>query len=291
MAEILQTIGYFLTFDIVQKAFICGILIALCASLLGVNLVLRRFSFIGEGLSHMAFMTMGVAGAVGLTNNMIISLPVTIIAAIILLNSSNKTKINGDAIVAIIAVSSLALGYFLMNQFPSGDGNVSADVCGTLFGSASILNISVFQMWTCIILSVLTVLFYIFFYNKVFAITFDENFSRATGVKTNLYNYLIATVTAITIVFAMTLVGSLLISALIIFPALSAMRIFKTFKSVTICSAIISVISATTGILISIVVGSPVGPTIVVADLGTFIIFFVAGFVKSLATRKVAFAK
>ena len=291
MAEILQTIGYFLTFEIVQRAFICGILIALCASLLGVNLVLRRLSFIGEGLSHMAFLAMGVAGAVGLTNNLIISLPVTVIAAIILLKSGGKAKINGDAVVAILAVSSLALGYVLMNQFPSESGNVSADVCGTLFGSASILNISSFEMWTCIILSVLTVLFYVFFYNKIFGITFDENFSRATGVKTNLYNYLIATVTAITIVLAMTLVGSLLISALIIFPALSAMRAFKTFKSVTICSAIISVINAAMGILISIVIESPVGPTIVVADLGTFIIFFFVGFIKSLTTRKVVLAK
>lgn len=290
MLEIFKLIGEYFTYEFVQKAFVCGVLISLCSSLLGVTLVLKRFSFIGEGLSHSAFLTMAVAAVIGLTNNMLLSLPVTIIAAIFLLRSGTKTKINGDAAVAMIAVSSLALGYFLMNQFPTS-GNVSADVCKTLFGSVSILTISSFELWACVILSIITILFYVFFYNKIFAITFDENFARASGVSTNAYNYLIATVTAITIVLAMSLVGSLLISALIIFPALSAMRVFKTFKSVTICSAILSVSCTTIGILISIIAGSPVGPTIVIADIVAFIIFFVAGLIRSMVTRQVVIAK
>lgn len=290
MLEIFKLIGEYFTYEFVQKAFVCGVLISLCSSLLGVTLVLKRFSFIGEGLSHSAFFTMAVAAVIGLTNNMFLSLPVTIIAAIFLLRSGTKTKINGDAAVAMIAVSSLALGYFLMNQFPTS-GNVSADVCKTLFGSVSILTISSFELWACVILSIITILFYVFFYNKIFAITFDESFARASGVSTNIYNYLIAGVTAITIVLAMSLVGSLLISALIIFPALSAMRIFKTFKSVTICSAILSVSCTTIGILTSIIAGSPVGPTIVIADIVAFIVFFIVGLIRSMVTRQVVIAK
>ena len=280
MLEFFQLIGKYFQYQFVQYAFIVGVLIALCSSLLGVTLVLKRFSFIGDGLSHMAFCTMAVAAVVNLTNSMIISLPVTIIAAIVLLRSSTNAKIKGDAAVAMLAVGSLAMGYLLMNIFPTSS-NVSADVCTTLFGSVAILTLSTFSVWTCIILSILTVLFFVFFYHKLFAVTFDESFARATGVKTNLYNLLIAVVTAVIIVLAMNLVGSLLISALIIFPALSAMRIFKSFKSVTICSAILSVSCTSIGILASIVAGTPVGPTIVLADIIAFIVFLLVGFVLS----------
>ena len=280
MLDFFQQIGAYFQYQFVQYAFIVGILIALCSSLLGVTLVLKRFSFIGDGLSHMAFCTMAVAAVVNLTNSMIISLPVTIIAAIVLLRSSTNARIKGDAAVAMLAVGSLALGYLLMNVFPTSS-NVSADVCTTLFGSVAILTLSTAKVWTCIILSVLTVLLFVFFYNKLFAVTFDESFARATGVKTSLYNLLIAVVTAIIIVLAMNLVGSLLISALIIFPALSAMRIFKSFKSVTICSAILSVSCTATGILVSIIAGTPVGPTIVLADIVAFGIFFLVGFILS----------
>ena len=280
MLDFFQQIGAYFQYQFVQYAFIVGILIALCSSLLGVTLVLKRFSFIGDGLSHMAFCTMAVAAVVNLTNSMIISLPVTIIAAIVLLRSSTNARIKGDAAVAMLAVGSLALGYLLMNVFPTSS-NVSADVCTTLFGSVAILTLSTAKVWTCIVLSVLTVLLFVFFYNKLFAVTFDESFARATGVKTNLYNLLIAVVTAIIIVLAMNLVGSLLISALIIFPALSAMRIFKSFKSVTICSAILSVSCTAAGILASIIAGTPVGPTIVLADIVAFGIFFLVGFILS----------
>lgn len=280
MIEFFETIATYFQFQFVQYAFIVGILIALCSSLLGVTLVLKRFSFIGDGLSHMAFCTMAVAAVVNLTNSMILSLPITIIAAIILLRSSTNAKIKGDAAVAMLAVGSLAIGYLLMNVFPTSS-NVSADVCTTLFGSVSILTLSTFEVWMCFGLSLLTVTVFIVFYNKIFAVTFDENFARATGVKANIYNLVIAVVTAIIIVLAMNLVGSLLISALIIFPALSSMRIFKSFKSVTICSAIISVVCTAIGIMASIIAGTPVGPTIVLADIVTFFIFFLVGFIIS----------
>ena len=228
----------------------------------------------------MAFCTMAVAAVINLTNSMILSLPITIIAAVILLRSSTNAKIKGDAAVAMLAVGSLAMGYLLMNVFPTSS-NVSADVCTTLFGSISILTLSTFEVWMCFGLSLLTVIVFVVFYNKIFAVTFDENFARATGVKANWYNLLIAVVTAIIIVLAMNLVGSLLISALIIFPALSSMRVFKSFKSVTISSAIISVVCTAIGILVSIMAGTPVGPTIVLADIVTFLVFLLVGFIIS----------
>ncbi len=280
MIELFQTIASYFEFRFVQYAFIVGILIALCSSLLGVTLVLKRFSFIGDGLSHMAFGAMAVAAVVGLTNNMIISMPVTVLAAILLLRSSQNSRIKGDAAVAMLSVGALAMGYLLMNLFPTSS-NVSADVCTTLFGSVSILTLSTVEVWLCIGLSIATVIIFILFYNKIFAVTFDENFARATGVKTNLYNLLIAIITAVIIVLAMNLVGSLLISALIIFPALSAMRVFKSFKSVTISSAIISVFAAATGLLLSIVSGTPVGPTIVGVDIVVFFAFLLVGFIIS----------
>ena len=284
MRELFEQIATYFQFQFVQYAFIVGILIALCSSLLGVTLVLKRFSFIGDGLSHMAFCTMAVAAVINLTNSMILSLPITIIAAVILLRSSTNAKIKGDAAVAMLAVGSLAMGYLLMNVFPTSS-NVSADVCTTLFGSISILTLSTFEVWMCFGLSLLTVIVFVVFYNKIFAVTFDENFARATGVKANVYNLIIAVVTAVIIVLAMNLVGSLLISALIIFPALSSMRVFKSFKSVTISSAIVSVVCTAVGILVSILAGTPVGPTIVVADIAVFLIFLLVGFILSRVRR------
>ena len=280
MIELFETIASYFQFQFVQYAFIVGILVALCSSLLGVTLVLKRFSFIGDGLSHMAFGAMAVAAVVGLTNNMIISMPVTIIAAILLLRTSQNSRIKGDAAVAMLSVGALAIGYLLMNLFPTSS-NVSADVCTTLFGSVLILTLSTAEVWISIGLAILTGLVYIFFYHKIFAVTFDENFARATGVKASLYNLLIAVVTAVIIVLAMNLVGSLLISALIIFPALSAMRVFKSFKSVTISSAIISILCAASGLLISIVAGTPIGPTIVAVDIIVFLVFFLVGLIIS----------
>lgn len=270
MADIFEKLQLYFGFPFVRYALIVGVLIALCSSLLGVTLVLKRFSFIGDGLSHVAFGAMAVAAIAGLTNEMVIVMPVTIVCAVLLLKSGQNAKIKGDASVAMISVGALAVGYLLMNLFPTSS-NISADVCTTLFGSTSILTLSQTEVWLCFALSVVVVLVFIFFYNKIFAVTFDENFATATGTKANIYNLLIAIIIAVVIVLAMNLVGSLLISALIIFPALSAMRIFKNFKAVTVSSAVLSVICALLGILVSIIWGTPVGPTIVVADIVIFI--------------------
>ncbi len=269
----LQTLWfYFSNYPFVRYAFIVGLLISLCSSLLGVTLVLKRFSFIGDGLSHVAFGAMAVAIVTSVTNQMVIILPVTVLAAILLLRTGQNTKIKGDAAVAMISVGALAVGYMLINVF-SKSANVAGDVCSTLFGSLSILTLKASDVWLCVIMSVIVITLFLLFYHKIFAVTFDESFAAATGLKTNAYNLLIAVITAMIIVLAMNLVGSLLISALIIFPALSAMRLFRSFKAVIICSAIISVICAAVGIILSILCSTPVGSTIVCADIVVFLTF------------------
>ena len=255
----------------VWYALIVGVLIALCSSLLGVTLVLKRFSFIGDGLSHVAFGAMAVASILNLTNNMLFILPVTVLCAILLLKTGQNTTIKGDAAIAMLSVGALAIGYLLMNIFATGP-NLSGDVCSTLFGSTSILTLSQSQVHLCCALSVIVVILFVLFYHKIFSITFDENFAKAIGIRTSMYNLLIAVITAVIIVLAMNLVGSLLTSALIIFPALSAMRIFKTFFSVTLCSVLLSVFCAFFGILLSILAGTPVGSTIVAVDITAFLI-------------------
>ena len=276
MTELIDNFVMYLGFSFVQKALVVGVLIALCSSLLGVPLVLKRFSFIGDGLSHVAFGAMALAAVMNLTNNMPLVLVITVISAILILRMGQNTKIKGDAAVAMISVGSLAVGYLLMNVF-STSSNLSGDVCSTLFGSTSILTLTDIEVWLCGVLSVTVVIVFILFYNRIFAVTFDEGFARATGARAGLYNLMIAIVTAVIIVLAMNLVGSLLISALVIFPALSAMRVFKSFKSVTVCSAIMSVCCAFTGILISIAFGTPVGSTIVAVDIVIFGVFSLAG--------------
>ncbi len=266
----------YLQFPFVRYALIVGVLIALCSSIFGVTLVLKRYSYIGDGLSHVAFGAMAVAGIVGLTDNMVIVLPVTIICAILLLRVGQNAKIKGDALVAMISVGSLAVGYLLLNIF-STSSNLSGDVCATLFGSTSILTLTGTQVWICLALSVLAIVSYTLLYNRIFAVTFDENFAKATGTKVEIYNLIIAVIIAVIIVLAMNLVGSLLISALVIFPALSAMRVFKSFKSVVICSSVISVVCAVFGILTSVVYGTPVGSTVVAADIAVFLVFLLIG--------------
>lgn len=274
--EMLEKLSSYMQYEFVQNALIVGVLIALCSSLLGVTLVLKRFSFIGDGLSHVAFGAMAVAGIVGLTNEMILVLPVTVVTAVVLLATGQNAKIKGDASLAMLSVASLGIGYLLLNVF-SSSGNVSGDVCTTLFGSTSILTLSKFDVWLCIAMSIIVILVFVLFYNRIFAVTFDETFTAATGTKASLYNLLIAVITAVIIVLAMNLVGSLLISALVIFPALSAMRVFKSFKSVVICSAAVSVICSLTGILVSILWSTPVGSTIVAIDIVVFIVFALIG--------------
>lgn len=271
-----EKISMFFEYEFVRYALIVGTLIALCAALLGVILVLKRFSFIGDGLSHLSFGVIAVATIAQLTNEMLLVLPVTIVSAILLLKSGQNKKMNGDGALAMISVASLAIGYLLYNIFPNSP-NVSGDVCSTLFGSQSILTLTLSDLIVSIVLTVVVLVFFVLFYNKIFAITFDENFSQATGIKANIYNLIIAVVIAVVVVLAMNLVGSLLISALIIFPALSAMRVFKSFKSVTICSAIFSVVCVVIGILAAIVSGYPVGPMIVAVDLIGFVGFVIVG--------------
>ena len=272
----IETLSVYLQHKFVVYALIVGVLIALSSSLLGVTLVLKRFSFIGDGLSHVAFGGMAIASVLSLTNKMILILPITVVCAILLLRTGQNTRIKGDAAIAMISVGALAFGYLIMNIF-STSSNLSGDVCSTLFGSTSILTLTSFEVFLCVILSIAVVVIFIVFYNKIFAVTFDENFAKAVGTKADGYNLLIAVVIAIIIVLAMNLVGSLLISALVIFPALSAMRVFKNFKSVTVCAAVISVACAFGGIIVSILAGTPVGSTIVAVDVAAFAICSLTG--------------
>ncbi|MFV0313562.1 MAG: metal ABC transporter permease [Anaerotignum sp.] len=271
MNALVEKLILYFEYPFVRYALIVGVLIALCSSLLGVTLVLKRFSFIGDGLSHVAFGGLAIASVLNLTNQIFLVLPITMLCAILLLRTGQNTKINGDAAVAMISVGALATGYLLMNLF-STSSNLSGDVCSTLFGSTSILTLSKTQVWLSVILSIFVILVFVFFYHKIFAVTFDENFANATGINTKAYNLLIAIVIAIIIVLSMNLVGTLLISALVIFPALSAMRIFKNFKAVVIFSALLSVTCAALGIVVSILAGTPVGSTIVVVNIVSFAI-------------------
>lgn len=267
----MQVLEFYLSYPFVRYALIVGTLIALCSSLLGVTLVLKRFSYIGDGLSHVAFGALAVATLFDLSNTSVIVMPVTVLAAVLILRTGQNPKIHGDAAIAMLSVGSLAVGYLIMNLF-STSANISGDVCSTLFGSTSILTLTKAEVWLCVVMSVIVVAVFIFLYNRIFAVTFDENFARATGLKAGAYNNLIAIITAVIIVLAMNLVGSLLISALVIFPALSAMRVIQNFKGVVIYSAVISVCCAFVGIVLSILFSTPVGSTIVAADI---VVFFV----------------
>ena len=276
MTALWDKLCLYLTFPFVRYALIVGVLIALCSSLLGVTLVLKRFSFIGDGLSHVAFGAMAIAAIFKMTNEMPLVLAITVLSAVLLLRTGQNRKIQGDAAIAMISVGALAVGYLLLNLF-STSGNLSGDVCTTLFGSTSILTLTQTEVWLSVGLSAAVVIVFLLFYHRIFAVTFDENFARATGTRAGLYNLLIAVVVAVVIVLAMNLVGSLLISALVIFPALSAMRVFKSFRSVTVCSAALSVGCALTGLLVAILAGTPVGSTIVAVDIVAFGVFSLIG--------------
>ena len=273
-----EKLEYYLSFSFVRYALIVGCLVALCSSLLGVTLVLKRYSFIGDGLSHVAFGVMAVASVMKLANQTILVMPVTILAAILLLQMGESARVKGDAAIAMVSVSSLAIGYMLMNVF-SSSANVSGDVCSTLFGSTSILTLTDTEVLISVILSAVVIVLFIYLYNRIFAVTFDENFVRATGMPARTYNFIIAVIIAVIIVLGMNLVGSLLISALVIFPALSAMRLMHTFRGVVVFSAILSIVAALLGMLISILGSTPVGATIVSVDLVFYLICLVIGYV------------
>lgn len=276
---ILDKLVLYFEYPFVRYALAAGVLIALCSSLIGVTLVLKRFSFIGDGLSHVAFGALAVATIFDMSSSMPLVMCITVACAILLLRTGQNTKIKGDAAVAMLSVGSLAVGYMLMNIF-SSSANISGDVCSTLFGSTSILTLSVGDVWLCAAMSMIVIVFFVLFYNKIFAVTFDETFARTAGTRAGMYNLLMAVIIAVIIVLAMNLVGSLLISALVIFPSLSSMRIFRTFRSVIICSAALSVICSTAGILLAVLVGTPVGSTIVVVQIAVFIVFYAVGALK-----------
>ncbi|MFI3128804.1 MAG: metal ABC transporter permease [Bacillota bacterium] len=276
MSGMIETLQFYLSFSFVRYAIITGILISLCSALIGVTLVLKRFSYIGDGLSHVAFGAMAVASVLKITNDTPVILLVTTICAVLLLQTSKNAKIKGDASIAMFSVGALAIGYLLINVF-STSANLSGDICSTLFGSTSILTLSKSDVYLCAGLSIVVIVLFVLFYNKIFAVTFDENFSKAIGGNVTFYNLLIAIVTAVIIVLAMNLVGTLLITALVIFPAVSAMRVCKSFLSVTICSAVSSVICAFIGLIISILAGTPVGSTIVAVNIVSFGLFTLVG--------------
>ncbi len=269
LAEIPARLALYFQYSFVWYAVIVGVLIALCSSLLGVTLVLKRFSFIGDGLSHVAFGAVAAASVLHITNQTLLVLPVTLFCAVLLLRSGQNARIKGDAAIAMLSVGALAIGYLLLNLF-SASPNLAGDVCSTLFGSTSLLTLTQTEVWLCVGLSLLVLIVFVLFYNKIFAVTFDEAFAKASGTRVELFNLLIAVIIAVIVVLALNLVGSLLISALVIFPALSAMRLCKSFFGVTMCSAALSVLCAVLGMLISLLAATPVGATIVAVDIVAF---------------------
>lgn len=272
MNEIISQLQFYFAYPFVRYALAVGVLIALCSSLFGATLVLKRYSFIGDGLSHVAFGAMAVATVLQLADQILLVMPVTILAAILLLRSGQNARIKGDAAIAMLSVGSLAIGYLVLNIF-SASANISGDVCSTLFGSTSILTLTKEEVGICFVLSLVVIVLFVVYYHKIFAVTFDENFAKATGMHTDRYHLLLAVVIAVIIVLGMNLVGSLLISALVIFPALSAMRVIENYKGVILCSAIISVSCALVGMLISVLGSTPVGSTIVAANIVVFLLF------------------
>ena len=269
-------IRYF-SYPFVRYAFIAGILISLCAGLLGVVLVLKRYAMIGDGLSHVAFGAMAVAAVLGFAP-MTVALPVTVAVAILLLLAGEKQLIKGESAIAMLSAGSLAVGYLLLNLFPSSDtGSLSGDVCASLFGSTSMMTLSGADVWLCVGLSAAVIGFFVIFYHKIFAVTFDEGFATSSGVRVRAYNFLIAAISGVVIVLAMKLVGALLISSLIIFPALSAMRLFRSFRSVVICSAVISVVGSLTGLLVALLISTPTGASVAVVHIVIFAIFSILG--------------
>lgn len=272
----LDKLADYFQYSFVWYLLIVGVLVALCASLLGVTLVLKRFSYLGDGLSHVAFGATAVAAVLKLTDSTLIVLPLTVLCAILLLRLGQNTKVKGDAAIGMISVGALAVGYLLLNTF-SVSSNVAGDVCSALFGSTSILTLTLSDVIFCLVLSAIVIGVFVFFYHKIFALTFDENFARATGVRVELYNLLIAAVIAVVVVLAMDLIGSLLVSALIIFPALSAMRLFSKFRTVTVAACVFSVVCALIGILLAILFETPVGATVVVCNILSFAVCTLIG--------------
>ena len=273
-----ETLFEMLSYPFMVRAFVVGILVALCSALLGVSLVLKRYSMIGDGLSHVEFGAMAVAAAANAAP-LAVAIPVVIVAAVLLLRISGSSRIKGDAAIALISTSSLAIGVMVISMTTG----MNTDVYNYMFGS--ILAMSQEDVALSVTLAVVVLVLYIFFYQKIFAITFDETFARATGVKSGLYNTLIAVLTAVTIVLGMRMMGALLISSLIIFPALTAMRACRTFRSVTIHAAVISVVCLAAGLLMSYLGGTPAGASVVMANIAALILYSLAGVLRGRMNR------
>ena len=266
----------YLSYPFVQNALVAGVMISLCAALLGVPLVLRRLSFIGDGLSHVAFGAMAVAGVMNFSDSMVLSLPVTVAAALLLMRAGRGANTGGDAMLAMLSVGAMAAGYLVMNLNPSSS-NVSGDVCTTLFGSVSILTLTTLDMWLSIGLSAAVCVLWLLSYHHVFDMTFDESYARASGARAGLFNAVAAAVVAVVIVISMRLVGTLLVSSLLVVPAVAAMRVAKSFKAVCAVAAAFTVVCSLAGILIAVVAGTPVGSTIVGADIVAFLAMALIG--------------
>lgn len=264
------------SYSFIARAFLVGIPVALCAALLGVSLVLKRYSMIGDGLSHVGFGALAVAAALNLAP-LEVAIPIVVVAAFLLLRLSENSKINGDAAIAIISSSALAIGVIIATL----NKGMNTDINSYLFGS--ILATTEQDAVLSLILSAVVIVLFVFFYHKIFAVTFDESFARATGTRTNIYNMVIALLTALTIVVGMRIMGTLLISSLIIFPALTSMRLCKTFRSVILCSAVLSVICFVVGMSASFLYETPTGASIVAANIAAFLLFWLA----SLLRRKI----
>ena len=269
-----DTVIEMLSYPFMTRAFLVGSLVALCSALLGVSLVLKRYSMIGDGLSHVGFGAMAIAAAMNVAP-LTIAIPVVIVAAILLLRISGNAKIKGDAAIALISTTSLAVGVMVISLTTG----MNTDVYNYMFGS--ILAMSAEDVKLSLVLSVFVLILFIVFYHKIFAITFDETFARATGVKAGVYNTLIAVLTAVTIVLGMRMMGALLISSLIIFPALTSMRVCRTFKSVIINAAVISVVCLIAGVTLSYVAVTPAGASVVLANLVMMVLYTVVGAVKN----------
>lgn len=256
--------------ELVIRALIVGFLVSLCSSLLGVSLVLKRFSMIGDGLSHVGFGAVALATALNMTSfKLYFTIPIVVLTAILILRLGTKGKMKGDSAIAIVSTGAVALGSLFYNI----SGQKSTDICNSLFGSASLFTIGDADLILSVVMSIAVVITFIFFYTKIFAVTFDEDFSRAVGVKIDVFNIMIAVLTAVTIVLGMNMMGSLMISALIVFPAMSAMRLCKTFKGVLICSVCVSMVCFVVGFFISCLLGFQTGATVVTANLIVFITF------------------
>ena len=278
--SMLEMLPVYLSYPFVQAALAVGVLVALCCSLFGMTLVLNHQSFIGDSLSHVAFGAMAVSGMLQLTNNLVLTLVLTVACSILLMKRAGSGNAQGDSSLAMLSVGALALGYLLMNLF-SNSANVAGDVCGVLFGSTSILTLTTADVAISLVLAIVVIVFFVLFYHQIFLITFDEEYATAIGLPVERIKTAMGVIMAVVIVISMNLVGALLITALVAFPVRSAMRLHHSYKSVMVSSSIISVVCVLAGMLVSIVVGTPVGSTVIAVDALAYLAIAAACYVRN----------